>query len=53
MLRVKVNPYARSLQSRQVKRTPQDCINESIICKMNSLVVAATSLKFKSVFLHA
>ena len=32
-------------ESRQVKRIPQDCINESIIWKMKPLVVAATSLK--------
>ena len=40
------------LQSSQVKRTPIDIINESIIWKMNPLVVAATSIKFKSPFLH-
>ena len=27
---------------------PQDCINESIIGKLNLLAVAATGLKFKS-----
>ena len=41
------------LQSRQLKRTPQDCINELIIWKMNPLVVATTSLEFKFAFLHA
>ena len=41
------------LQSRQVKRTPQDSINELIIWKMNPLVISVTSVKFKSVFLHA
>ena len=35
------------LQSRQVKRTPQDSINELIIWKMNQLVVPAGSVKFK------
>ena len=35
------------LQSSQVKRTLIDIINESIIWKMNLLVVAATSIKFK------
>ena len=41
------------LQSQQLKRTPQDCINELIIWKMNPLVVATTSLEFKFAFLHA
>ena len=42
------------LQSRQVKRTPQDSINElPIIWKMNPLVVPATSVKFKTALLHA
>ena len=41
------------VQSRQVKRTPQDSINELIIWKMNALVVPVTSVKFKSAFLHA
>ena len=36
------------LQSKQVKRTPQDSINEMIIWKMNPLVVPVTSVKFKS-----
>ena len=40
------------LQSRQVKHTPQDSINELIIWKMNPLVVPVTSVKFKSAFLH-
>ena len=31
---------------------PQDCIKELIIWKIHLLVVAATSVKFKSVFLH-
>ena len=42
-----------SLQSRQVKHTPQDSINELIIWKMNPVVVSVTSVKFKSAFLHA
>ena len=33
------------LQSKQVKRTPQDSINELIIWKMNPLVVPVTSVK--------
>ena len=41
------------LQSNQVKRTPQDSINELIIWKMNPLVVPVTGVKFKAVFLHA
>ena len=41
------------VQLRQVKRTPQDSINELIIRKMNPLVVAVTSVKFKAAFLHA
>ena len=40
-------------QSRQVKRTPQDSINELIIWKMNPVVVPATSVKFKSAFQHS
>ena len=38
------------LQSRQVKRTPQDSINESIFWKMNPLVVPVTGVKFNSAF---
>ena len=41
------------LQSNQVKRTPQDSINELIIWKMNPLVVPVTGVKFKAAFLHA
>ena len=41
------------LQSKQVKHTPQDSINELIIWKMKPLVVPVTSVKFKSEFLHA
>ena len=41
------------LQSKQVKRTPQDSINELIIWKMNPLVVPVTGVKFKAAFLHA
>ena len=41
------------LQSKQVKRTPQNSINELIIWKMNSLVVPVTDVKFKAAFLHA
>ena len=43
----------RQLQSKQVKRTPQDSINELNIWKMNPLVVPVTSIKFKSELLHA
>ena len=39
--------------SKQVKRTPQDSINELIIWKMNPLVVPVTGVKFKSELLHA
>ena len=35
------------LQSRQVKNTPQDSINELIIWKMNSLVVPVTGVKLQ------
>ena len=42
-----------ALQSRQVKRTPQDSINELNIWKMNPLIVPVTIVKFKSAFLHA
>ena len=31
---------------------PQDSSNEFIVQKLNSVVVAATSIKFKSVYLH-
>ena len=41
------------LQSKQVKRTPQDSINELTIWKMNLLVVPVTGFKFKSGLLHA
>ena len=41
------------LQSNQVKRTPQDSINELIILKTNPLVVPVTGVKFKAAFLHA
>ena len=41
------------LQSNQVKRTPQDSVNELIIWKMNPLVVPVTGVKFKVAFLHA
>ena len=41
-----------ALQSSQAKRMRQDCTNESIFWKMHMLVIAATSLKFKSAFLH-
>ena len=39
-------------QSRQVKRTPQDSINELIIWKRSPVVVPVTSVKFKSAFLR-
>ena len=42
-----------SLQSNQVKRTPQVSISELIIWKMNPLVVPVTGVKFKAAFLHA
>jgi len=42
----------KSLKSRQVKRTPQDSINELNIWKMNPLVVPVTIVKSKSAFLH-
>ena len=38
------------LQSKQVKRTPQDSINELIIWKMNPLVVPVSFVKFKAHF---
>ena len=38
-------------QLNQVKRTPQDCINEFIIRKLNPLVVE--DFRFMSTFLHA
>ena len=41
-----------TVQLNEVKCTPQDSINEFIIQKLNLLVVAATSTKFKSAFLH-
>ena len=41
------------LQSKQVKCTPQDSINELIIWKMNLLVIPITVVKFKSELLHA
>ena len=48
-------PPPRPIQtlSKQVKRTPQDSINELIIWKMNPLVVPVTGVKFKSELLHA
>ena len=41
------------LQSRQIKHTPIDSVNELIIWKMNLLVIAATRIKFKSALLYA
>ena len=41
------------LQSKQVKRTPQDSINELIIWKMNPVVIPITSVKLNSKLLHA
>ena len=41
------------LQSKQIKRTLQDSINELIIWKVNPLVVPVTGVKFESEFLHA
>ena len=40
------------LQSKQVKRTPQDSVNELIIWKMNPLVVPVTGVK-TSELMHA
>ena len=42
-----------TLQSNQIKRTPQDSISELIIWKMNPLDVPVTGVKFKAAFLHA
>ena len=42
---------SKQLQSNQVKRTPQDAINEFIIQKLNPLVVV--NFKFISEFLHS
>ena len=42
-----------NLQSRQVKRTPQDSTTELIIWKMNLSVIPITTVKFKSAFQHA
>ena len=39
-------------QSRQVKRIPQDSINELIIWKLNPSVVPVKSVKIKLAFLH-
>ena len=42
------------MQSNQVKLAPaQDSITDFFIRKLNLLVVAATTIKFKSAFLHA
>ena len=41
----------KQLQSNQVKRTPQDTINEFIIQKLNPLVVV--NFRFISEFLHS
>ena len=41
----------KQLQSHQVKRTPQDAINEFIIQKLNPLVVV--NFRFISEFLHS
>ena len=43
--------FIQVLQSTQVKRTPQDYINEFIIQKLNLLVVV--DFRFISAFLHA
>ena len=40
------------LQSKQVKRTSQDSINELIIWKMNPVVIPITSVKLNSKLLH-
>ena len=40
-----LNEIQAKLQTRQVKRTPQDSINELIISKMNPLVVPVTGVK--------
>ena len=41
-----------ALQSRQVKRTPQDSISELNIWKMNPLIIPVTIVKIKLAFLH-
>ena len=43
--------FTQVLQSTQIKRTPQDYINEFIIQKLNLLVVV--DFRFMSAFLHA
>ena len=48
----KINTTNHNLQPHQVKSTPIYFIDELIIWKMNLLVVAATSIKFKSALLH-
>ena len=40
-------------QSNQVKRTPQDSINESIIRKLNQLLLVGDNFRFISASLHA
>ena len=40
-------------QSNQVKRTPQDSINESIIRKLNRLLLVGDNFRFISASLHA
>ena len=49
----KIIKFKPLLQSRQVKRTPQNSINKLIIWKINPLVVCVTGVKFKSAFLYA
>ena len=46
------NVSALILQSRQVKRTPKDSINELIISKRKPFIIQVTIVKFKSAFLH-
>ena len=46
------NVSALILQLMQVKRTPEDSINELIISKRKPLIVQVTIVKFQSAFLH-
>ena len=48
----KIDKMASSITVKTGQAYPEDRVNEASIWKMNPLVVSATSLKFKSVFLH-
>ena len=50
MVIIRGNTVNVKLQSRQVKCTPQDCVNEFIIPKLNAWVVV--DFRFISAFLH-